>query len=747
LVVGIWVRRCSRFLSVKELLNLYQSTFRLRRNSIFCFSIQHGDFVMEPVKYMQERIAFKELLLKNPNYFGTFPHPDFKPVLNINGLAAFEQISCVGFNPDLDILEATILIHRPDGYLGDLCHAGSQEYVRFFVDFGSGWQDVGMSAFNAHDIATAHDCAKDPTKPLSYVVTHALDPQRDYCGRPMLPKVRAILSWQAAPPAGQPDWQQVWGNTVDVHIQIKPRKWFVHDILDSVGALKKIPEALQLAKFESVNIPLPPEPTVKALSEIYAENPKADAKANQTVEPKRFAMKFAHSVKSALEFNDSIVPAAVEELKLAGIDWGNLLGALDETQGDVSYEELQCLGLDYNREWLVASLTMKKASGFSGGPCTAGSTEYVAFWADWDDKCEWTYLGTSSVNVHDYAGIPSDGLHYWVGLPAKLDEHRRSCNEPKIGRIRAVLSWNSPPSTTDPDAVPHWGNRLDSHVEVKPVGASLGNGLINIIGGVRVESIDVAGSGGGLTKAGAKFALDGGPVDGYSRECPFGGRIHIQGFAPDSFYLSGRKYRLLRHKKGSANLPVPVTNPFYVSGVAGPGQTITPDPVSGYVSYLPSSQNLYNMLGWWETGGIADEQWEVLLEWIDGASNSGFTPWHTIQVNNTSPEASIEIANGLDCKDFAKGQPVEGIFVARHKYFGSWSLHTAPSSFGPPRPTPSDGITEANGDRWTLVTAAMKPCGYVVAVHVHDRTIVGSIAASHNSTYDDTGFCLREHVM
>lgn len=702
----------------------------------------------DTVKYMKERLAFKNLLLENPNYFGTSPDKSFKSVLKIKAYAAYEKISCVGFNPDMDILEATVLISRPNGYLGDLCHAGSQEYVRFYIDYGSGWEDVGMSAFNAHDIPNDRDCARKPDKPLSYVVTHALEPKRDYCGRPMLPKVRAILSWQAAPPAGQPDWPQVWGNTVDVHIQIKPRKWQIYDILDSVGAIKKIPDVLELAKFATVEVPPLPEPTVKELAALYAEKSKA------IVKPQRFAMKFANMAKSAAGIDTMMVSNAVAELELAGINWGELLGALEKTKGDVSYEELHCLGLDYNRDWLVASLTVNKSSGFSGGPCTAGSTEYVAFWADWDDKCQWTYLGTSKVNVHDYANIPSDGLHYWVGLPAQLEEYRRTCKEPKIGRVRAVLSWNSPPSTTNPDEIPHWGNRLDSHVEIKPKGASLGDGLINVIGGIPVKNIDMAGSGlttsytDGVTVYDAKFALGGTLADGLNRPCPFGGRVHVQGYISDSFYLSGRKYRLVT-RRNNASPAIPVTAPFHISSFAVPSSTITPDG-DGYVPYMPASQNMFSMLGWWETGGIADEVQEIRLEWIDGALNSGHTAWHKVRLNNTSPEAHIEIANGLDCKDFAKGQTVTGNFIARHTYFGSWALRTTPASFSPPNPTPDNGYMQtvpAPGDVWTLATGGMEPCGYVVAVHVYDRTIVGSMPGWHNYRYDDTGFCLRATVL
>ena len=53
-------------------------------------------------------------------------------------------------------------------------------------------------------------------------------------------------------------------------------------------------------------------------------------------------------------------------------------------------------------------------------------------------------------------------------LPVDLTYHRRSCSKPKVGRIRAVLSWGVPPSTTNPDQLSHWGNRLDAHVQINP---------------------------------------------------------------------------------------------------------------------------------------------------------------------------------------------------------------------------------------------------------------------------------------
>ena len=158
------------------------------------------------------------------------------------------------------------------------------------------------------------------------------------------------------------------------------------------------------------------------------------------------------------------------EWKELGLDLQAALAALDETKNDVSYEQLDCLGLDYNRGWLVASLTIKRPTGYLAACAGVAASSTSSFWADWEDTCKLEYVGTVKLNVHDIASIPADGLHYWVGLPvtAELAKHRGPCQKPKLARIRAVLSWNVAPSTIDPDAVPHWGNRLDAHVEIRP---------------------------------------------------------------------------------------------------------------------------------------------------------------------------------------------------------------------------------------------------------------------------------------
>ena len=86
-------------------------------------------------KVEKERIEFKELIIENPNYFGTFPEINIKPVLPMKTNTKYEELRCLGFYPEQDMLEAIIDVKLPYGYKGNLCSPGSFEYVRFFVDW------------------------------------------------------------------------------------------------------------------------------------------------------------------------------------------------------------------------------------------------------------------------------------------------------------------------------------------------------------------------------------------------------------------------------------------------------------------------------------------------------------------------------------------------------------------------------------------------------------------------------------
>ena len=213
------------------------------------------------------------------------------------------------------------------------------------------------------------------------------------------------------------------------------------------------------------------------------------------------------------------------------------LGIIQKTDGDTSYEELKCIGLDPNvPDTLIGVIQVKKSAGYSGGPCTAGSREYVTFWADFDGNGSFeTPLGTADVRVYDLPKVPNAGVFYAVRLPVDLSRYRRSCKQPRVVHIRAILSWNVPVPGTNPNQVPTWGNREETFISIGP-GIGEAPGKIAILGGIPVSKID---SGTGLTTADAVFATNNYPPDPLGRPCPFGGRVTVQG-AP----LAGHSYQV-----------------------------------------------------------------------------------------------------------------------------------------------------------------------------------------------------------
>ncbi len=176
------------------------------------------------------RHNLRALLLANPNYFGNVTGSSFKAVLNIQQDTTYESIGCVGYNPQLEQLRATINIKRNSGYSGDICTGGSEEYVRFYLssDGGATWQDQGLGAINVFDTPGP--------KPLGAAVTLQISPKEDFCFIQNLPRVRAILSWNSPPPAGAPDWTPVWGSVVESQIQIEgPHFIRLSTLKDSAG--------------------------------------------------------------------------------------------------------------------------------------------------------------------------------------------------------------------------------------------------------------------------------------------------------------------------------------------------------------------------------------------------------------------------------------------------------------------------------------------------------------------------------
>ncbi len=476
----------------------------------------------------------------------------------------------------------------------------------------------------------------------------------------------------------------------------------------------------------------------------------------------RFGMNDLHNAIATGGFNFETSMAKMVEWKNINLDWQGAIAALNETKANVTYEELECLGIDNITDRLVATFRVKLPVGFNGNLCTKGSVEYVAFWADWND-CQWTYLGTAQVNVHDIPdAAKKKGICYSVILPVDLTKIRRSCKNPKTARIRAVLSWNMPPSTVDPNALNYWGNNIDAHIQINPGDVIDPDGppKIRNIGGIPVEDIDSTG----MTKPTAVFAHY--PyynADQWgNRPCPFGGRIVVEGNYLISPYLY---YRIkVRKQTDPPGMFTTVVQPFDVerADIGFDHQTKVNN--EGWFKFLDPTQEFDRILGLWDTAG--DDLWEMQLDVAPTASE--FDPqlkssiWYAIQLDNTAPEADIHITAGGDCKTYQQTNTIDGYFIASDINFGSWNLSTLPSVlFGVISNTPTvgglantDQAPPPSGHPWSLDTAydaahnpnLMPACGYVIRLNVYDRSIVNSLPFSHNWKPAEVGFCLRENV-
>ena len=298
----------------------------------------------------KSRSNFKKLLIQNPNYFGTYPEVNINPVLPMKTNTKYEELKCVGFYPDTDLLEAIIDVKLPYGYKGSLCSSGSFEYVRFFIDWnGDGdfedeGEDVGITSVNVHDISDAKQACLDKTKPLSYALSLKIDSKKRVCTLPNLVKVRAILSWDAPPPEGKPNHTPVWGNVVDKWIQIKPIKFFLKDIL-KVADLKKININTSLL---DLNVAISKQKILgpDELKQIYNGKEVPELRSN-LAEIVQIATQVKYNPNLMVKYQlKPQFSKLVEDVNIVLAEKPN-----------TKYEELYCAGLNYDLDTLVATLT------------------------------------------------------------------------------------------------------------------------------------------------------------------------------------------------------------------------------------------------------------------------------------------------------------------------------------------------------------------------------------------------------
>jgi hypothetical protein len=695
-------------------------------------------------KLIEVRGRFRSLILQNPNYFGNLEQSPFKAVLQLKANSSFEEIGSVGYQPQTERLEATIYVKQAGGYGGKLCGPGTREYVRFYASWNNGgaWTDLGLSSVNVWDIP-----GTSPKRQLEYAVTRRYDFARRPCFAPQIVLIRAILSWNAAPPPNTPNHIPVWGEIHNTRILIEPRRYWLIKELFEAAEIEIKPE---LAAILDENAQVPVSPKALPQTESHALSLAEDVPLKRS----------AHAQLAALRDSPMLAsPQAGGLLQTAGLNLEgvDLTDLFDVGDGNTSYEELESIGYDPGEDSLVGIVRVKKSSGYSGGPCSNGSLEHVTFWADVDNNGFFeTCLGTASVRVYDVT-VPEGGFEYAVHLPADLLRLRIPCQDgPRLVSIRATLSWTTAIPCATPDATPTWGNRMETWVHVLPGEIIPKDGLVPLLssaGGIPVGDID----GNGFAQNAVAVT-----TGSYFNNAPFGGRINLAGKIING--SAGTRYRVMirKHNVG-AFLPLNLEpNGFPQTVVTlGPTTTTTTVHVGGdsYYGYQDYSANHYvegNILAVWQTSaGDHGNAYDLRIDIKDPANplvdiQSNVV---TVEVDNEAPVLNLEFT-GLpgDCAHFAEKAIFQGKFSVIDPHFGGYSFQILPT--GPAHgvlPTPASGASTylpggsiadpGVNTTFQLDTNGMAPCGYALVLHAWDRTNVNS-GAAHNTSFDSIGFCL-----
>lgn len=665
------------------------------------------------------------------------------------GITYWEELECIGYNPAQSRLEAIVSVKQNSGYSGSLCTNGSSEYVRFFVDYGAGFEDAGLASFKTYDFPLSPS-----GHPLHYMVYIQLDDasHRRLCLSPVMPQVRAILSWNTIP-TNDPFQPIHYGNALQAHIQLLPRPWKFIDIFD----IQKIsPEAFPFSKME-LDQPIPlMEKKAMPFGTLQQSNLKAQVPPHRTLYNQIYP-----SVKAISSPAKHFMLAGGPLSKEMNIDWLKVAGILAEPTSNTDYEELTCVGLNPERDMLGGIIHVKKPNGFSGTLCYEGSVEYVAFWADWNNDGTYDeYLGTAKVEVHDIPSMPADGLFYSVSLPLSIANRLKFCSSPNIVGIRGVLSWNIEPSTTDPADLHYWGNRMDVKVQLRKK-ETYGHDLnfhYHDIGFVPLNQIANG------------FAYYNPVASSYANR-PWGGQVHIGGRFDNAGTPGTVHYRVEWCAFNSSNdadwQPVTTSQTFalYNSLSGYYDNVVTQNNADGWFSYLED----------FTPGNLVDEYNATLASWnTSGKQGTYFIrviyttdPLHIsfnrsvavqVRINNIrytvnsafhnylAGPAALSAAHDVDmifdgaggCISAQQGSQFTGHFKALHAYFAQVRLYVLPANSGAVLQsggitTPVSGTvvlesssTAFNGytnEAWSMNTGNMQKCGYVLALEAYERTI------------------------
>jgi hypothetical protein len=338
-----------------------------------------------------------------------------------------------------------------------------------------------------------------------------------------------------------------------------------------------------------------------------------------------------------------------------------------------------------------------------------------------------------------------------------------------------VLSWSTPPSTTNPNALNAWGNRLDVHVQIRP-GTPVTNGElaadIFYVGGVKLSDIST------LTHLAYPSIVLGSACDGPLMDRPWGGLVNIQGHIYNAGAANSVRFRVRYKKHSDPDVDAswtPVTfaqeftleEPFLpfpsqvtVSQIAG----TEPGLGSGWFYYVenqlasPPIIEIDNLLAVWDTGSLEGD-FDLRLEYRKTTDAPGvYLQSHVVSIKlhnyqmvaSTVATSLIDstkdldlVIDGGDCHSYSQSATIHGHLRVIDQYFGKWSLDLQPATHtNGAVAVPSCRIYNSLADQgdgnlaWSLSLDTNKPdkCGYTLTLTGSDRTIINSNGGPHTAS-------------
>ena len=279
---------------------------------------------------------------------------------------------------------------------------------------------MGLSSISVHDIPAGTSCDGSTWPPISYVCGVDLAPRRNWCGFPVLPLVRAILSWEIVPDPDSPDQAPIWGDVHECHVQIKPRRFIFKDLAAVIGedAVLKLPPYL----LQEVPSPIPdPGPLtplqLPELAKLYSAKTK-QGQRTRSAAPFRVAAPRGRGARRR---------ADGEVVRRTGPGGAS---AQDRPLGDPEAAREARPATRPTRSssasgWTTtptSSSARSGSSGRAGSPAVRAPRAARSTWPTGPTSAMTARTPTSApsqVKTHDYDRLPDGGLCYAAPLPGR----------------------------------------------------------------------------------------------------------------------------------------------------------------------------------------------------------------------------------------------------------------------------------------------------------------------------------------